>query len=293
MTTNKSSFDQALANYRLKTFNTAPGKRVTTLQAAVEFVNQRGFVTFWPIKNVDLPSLWTAVAGDRVVADEHDDPGHVTWGWKDQMLDQKVWYYGKLLRGKASMVSLDIIHYFYALSPRVADLDDFKLEYEAGRLTRPALDVAEALLINGPTHSIELRQLARLSGKASKYPFERALVELQKGMWILPVGVAEAGGWRYSFIYELFDRWYPQVWQDAQGIKRAQARARLVDLYLKSVGAAEAVRIQRLFSWTRDETMQTLEQLLQSGKIGKLRDGRWVTGSLLAEAEAHKAGNSS
>jgi hypothetical protein len=253
-------------------------------------VNQRGFVTFWPIKNVDLPSLWTAVAGDRAVADEHDDPGHVTWGWKDQMLDQRIWYYGKLLRGKATMVSLDIIRYFYALSPRVADLDDFQLEYEAGRLTRPALDVAEALLINGPTHSIELRQLARLSGKASKYPFERALVELQKGMWILPVGVAEAGGWRYSFIYELFDRWYPQVWQNARGIKQVQARAKLVDLYLKSVGAAEALRIQRLFGWSKEETARCLEDLHAVNTIGKLGDGRWITRPLMAEAQAFTNG---
>jgi hypothetical protein len=41
MTSSNSSFDQALANYRLETFNTAPGKRVATLQAAVEFVNPR------------------------------------------------------------------------------------------------------------------------------------------------------------------------------------------------------------------------------------------------------------
>jgi hypothetical protein len=281
MTPDRYDFDQALKDYRSRTFRTAPGKRVTTLEEAIEFVNQRGFITFWPVKNVDLPSLWTAVAGERAVADEHDDPGHVTWGWKDQMLDQKVWYYGKLLRGKATLVSLDVIPYFYALSPRVADLDDFRLEYEAGRLTRPALDVAEVLLINGPTHSIELRQLAHLSGKSFKYPFERALVELQKGMWILPVGVAEAGGWRYAFVYELFDRWYPQVWQAARGIKTQEARRKLARHYLRSVGAANTSRIQRLFGWKKEETQKSLQALSEAGVIGSTDDGTWVLRSLL------------
>lgn len=281
MTPGDTDFNQTLETYRANTFRTAPGKRVASLESAIDFVNQRGFVTFWPIKNVDLPSLWTAVAGDREVADEHDDPGHVTWGWKDKMLDQKRWYYGKLIRGKATLVSLEVIPYFYALSPRVADVDDFRLEYEAGRLTRAALDVAEAILINGPTHSIELRQLAHLTSKSSKYPFERALVELQKGMWILPVGVAEAGGWRYSFVYELFDRWYPEVWQKARGIKTSKARCKLAQLYLLSVGSSETDRIQRLFSWKKEATLRSLHELQVAGNIGLLEDERWITGELL------------
>ena len=43
------------------------------------------------IKGIAFPSLWTAVAGDRPFADEHDDPGHVTWGWKDTAPGQRIW----------------------------------------------------------------------------------------------------------------------------------------------------------------------------------------------------------
>ena len=64
---------------RTRTFNLPPQKRVSSPAAALTFVNKRGFVYFWPIKGIDLPSLWTAVAGDRPVADKHDDPGHITW----------------------------------------------------------------------------------------------------------------------------------------------------------------------------------------------------------------------
>ncbi|MSP13309.1 MAG: hypothetical protein EXR62_10185 [Chloroflexi bacterium] len=48
------------------------------MEEAITYLNQRGFIFFWPIKDVVLPSLWGAVAGNRPVAAEHDDPGHVT-----------------------------------------------------------------------------------------------------------------------------------------------------------------------------------------------------------------------
>ena len=70
------------ARYRRK-----PSLRLKSAADAVKFVEAVGFCYLWPIAGVDMPSLWAAVAGDRPVADEHDDPGHVTWGWKDQSLD--------------------------------------------------------------------------------------------------------------------------------------------------------------------------------------------------------------
>ena len=80
---------EALARYRTGTFRLK--KRLTSKEDAVEFVNERGFIYFWPIREITLPSLWTAAAGDRPVADAHDDPGHITWGWKDSLLGKKAW----------------------------------------------------------------------------------------------------------------------------------------------------------------------------------------------------------
>ena len=72
---------ELVQQYRQKTYCTAPGSRVATIEQAVEFVNQRGFIFFWPIQDIALPSLWMAVNGDRPVPEEHDDPGHITWDW--------------------------------------------------------------------------------------------------------------------------------------------------------------------------------------------------------------------
>ena len=100
---------------------------------AVDFVNQRGFVYFWPIKGVTLPSLWAAVAGERPVPNEHDDPGHVTWGWKDELLGARRWYYAKVLRKKATFIALDVVPNFYALSENYGEPEqDYLLQYQEG-----------------------------------------------------------------------------------------------------------------------------------------------------------------
>ena len=93
-----------------------PNGRAFGAEAAGVAVNERGFIYFWPIKDITMPNLWVAVAGDRKVADAHDDPGHATWGWKDSMLGKRQWYYAKVLRKKATMISLKTAPFFYALS---------------------------------------------------------------------------------------------------------------------------------------------------------------------------------
>jgi uncharacterized protein YcaQ len=268
---------EELQAYRTKTFRITPGKQLTSSEDALAFVQERGFITLWPIKGIDLPSLWTAVAGERPVADEHDDPGHITWRWKDSMLDQRRWYYGKLLRGKATIVSLDVIPNFYALSERVADLDDYRPLYHEGRMTYETYSVAEALLHHGPQHTIQLRRLANLSAQSAKARFDKALTDLQRGLWVLPIGIAEAGAWRYAFIYELFDRWFPEVVQRAHGITQADARVFLARCYLDSVGAAQSKDIAKLFRWPTKHVMDSLTKLEGAGDALPLEDGRWIS----------------
>ena len=107
------------------------------------------------------------------------------------------------------MVSLATLPYFYALSENYGDPDDYLLEYEAGRLTAEAKAIYETLLAKGALDSLALRREAHLLGKESNTRFERGLLDLQRTLRILPVGVAQAGRWNYAFIYELLDRWLP------------------------------------------------------------------------------------
>jgi hypothetical protein len=266
-----------LAAHRAKTYRLPPAPRIISPEQALAWVNERGFAYFWPITGIDLPSLWVAVAGERPVANAHDDPGHITWGWKDDSLGKRQWYYAKILRRKATLVSLEIAPYFYALSQNYGSPEeDHLIAYREGRLTLAAKQVYDSLLELGPLNTIELRRQARMTSKESDSEFNRALDVLQANFKILPVGVADAGAWHYSFIYDLAARHYPGLPEKARAIGEAEARQKLIELYFYSVGAAQARDVEKLFGWGREVTQRALKRLEDDGKLrsGLLRPGQ-------------------
>ena len=257
-----------LAAYRARSFHLRPDLRVSTPGEALQFVDERGFTYFWPIKGVTMPSLWAAVTGGRPVASAHDDPGHVSWAWKDDMLDKRQWYYAKVLRGKATLIALATAPYFYALSESYDDPEhDYLQLYEDGLLSQQARAIYETLLQRGPLDTVNLRRATRMTSKSSNSPFARGLTELQRDFKILPVGVAQTGSWRYSFIYELVHRHYPDLSKQARAISRKAACQKLVELYFDSVGAATMADARRLFQWKPREVKATLQALVESGRL--------------------------
>ena len=273
---------KTLLAHRAQTFRTLPGGLITRREQAVEFVNRRGFVYFWPIKGITLPSLWVAVAGDRPVADQHDDPGHITWGWKDALLGGREWYYAKVLRKKATMIAVHLAPCFYALSENYgAPEEDYLTLYEQGRLTQEAKAVYEAILDNGPLDTIALRKAARLTSHESEARFNKALADLQADFKLLPVAVAQAGAWRYAFVYEIVARHYPELPEKARLISENAARGELLSHYFRSVGAAQIGDILKLFHWRVAQVERAVSDLVQSGFIrGGVRlenqPGEWL-----------------
>jgi len=257
-------------------YHRTPERRLCTVEEARAFVEEVGFCHFWPIKGVESPNLFHAIAGRvRPAPMEHDDPDiSKCWGWKDHALDKKWWYYGKFLRRRATLISLAELAYFYALSENYGDLDDYLQEYADGLMTAEAKAIYEALLEHGPLDTIRLRREARMSAQSAKSRFDRALVELQVGLKVLPVGVAEAGAWRYAFVYELLPRWFPDVPEQARAIKRSKARRVLVERYLDNVVAADRKMIGKVFhvlKWTPAELDRTIDMLLQEGVVREVQ----------------------
>jgi hypothetical protein len=257
-----------LQTYRAHTFRTRPGQRLASRDEAVEYVHQRGFVYFWPITGILMPSLWTAVAGERPVADAHDDPGHVTWGWKDALLGSDAWYYGKILRKKATMIAPDVAPYFYALTENYgAPEEDYLTQYEQGRLPIESRLVYEALLSEGPLDTLALRRAARMTSKESDGRFNKALTDLQAEFRIVPVRVAQVGAWNYAFVYDAMHRVYPDLLEQARFIGEVDARLKLAELYFRSLGAAQTRDVSKLFGWKSAETTHVLDKLCQRGLL--------------------------
>ncbi len=266
----KTITQEWIADQRAYKYHRMPEHRIQTVEAARAFVEEVGFCHFWPIKGAELPNLFHAIAGRiRPVPMQHDDPDiSKCWGWKDDALGKRWWYYGKLLRRRATLVSLDLLPMFYACSENLGGLDDYLEEYHAGMMTAKAKWIFEALLEHGPLDTIQLRREARMSGEGAKSRFERALVELQVGLKVLPVSVARTGAWNYAFVYEIVQRHYPELPEQARQIKRSEARRALILRYLDNVVAAERKMIGQIFHvlrWTSAEIERTIATLLEEG----------------------------
>jgi hypothetical protein len=120
------------------------------------------------------------------------------WRWKDDALPKRIWHYAKVLRRKATVISLEAAPYFYALSQNFGSIEeDHLVAYQDGRLTLAARNVYDALLSGGPLDSITLRKAARMAG-AKESEWNRRCGSAD-GPQDPPVGVG-AGSRRYAFI---------------------------------------------------------------------------------------------
>jgi uncharacterized protein YcaQ len=221
------------------------------------------------------------------VAEAHDDPGHVTWGWKDDALPKRIWYYAKVLRRKATVISLEAAPFFYALSQNFGSFtDDHLIAYEQGHLTLAARNIYDALLTAGPLDSIALRKAARMSG-ARDSEWNRALEDLQMDFKILPVAVAEAGSWRYAFVYDIAARHYPELPGKARSISESKARQTLLALYLESAGICREGDAKKLFGWSAELLARALAPLLREGQVVEAEhpgeSGNWLALSALVQ----------
>ena len=175
---------------------------------------------------------------------------------------------GKILRKKATVIDLDVAPYFYALSENYGDPEeDVRIQYHEGHLTLEAKSIFDALLDNGPMDTISIRRETRMTSKESNSRFDRALSLLQSDFKILPVGISDAGAWRYAFIYDLTHRHYPDLLEKARLIKEREARQRLTELYFRSVGAAQLRDVTKLFRWKKKDAEQALQSLTDAGLL--------------------------
>ena len=274
-------------------YRRTPARRVHTRDEAVAFIGDVGFAFFWPIKGVECPNLFHAIAGRmRDVPNEHGDPdGSKCWAWKDELLGARTWFYAKLLRRRATLISMDLLPAFYALSPNYGDYTtDYLEEYADGEMTAEAKNVYEALLHEGALDTLRLRRAASLSAQSAKARFERALVELQVGLKVLPVGVVAAGAWDYAFVYDLVARHLPDLPAQARPIARAEACHTLIRRYVDNAVAVSRRQIAQVFhvlKWTPRELDRALAALQEEGAVREmavegLEGKQWVSAGALA-----------
>jgi len=251
-------------------YHRTPELRVYTEEEALQFVNEVGFCFLFGAKGIEMPTLWAAICGaQRPMPRNHSDPDlGRTWRWKDSLPTRGAIYYGKLLRAKPTLVSLDLLPHFYALSPNYGDVEDYLLQYEEGKLSVEAKNIYEVLMREGAMATGRLRRLAGLRGGGDNARrFDRAITELQVELKIVKVGISDANRWGYSYVYDLFLRRFPRVAEVAGEIDSDEAMATLVRRYLHNVIVQPERLVQRIFRWDDWEWGRLLMGLSEQGLV--------------------------
>jgi len=298
MTTELSA--EHLAAWRDARYHRRPDLKLQTEAQARVFVDEVGLSLLFPVQGIELPNLWDAINGQvRAVPSHHDDYElGLTWNWKDTLPTRREVYYGKLLRKKATLVSLALLPYFYALSGNLGDLEeDVRAPYEAGRLNNDARLVYEALLRGGAMTTNQMRRATFMEGPATNSRFEGAVVELQAGLKIVKVGISDANSWKYCYVYDLLPRALPEPVAAARHITEREALRTILARYLETVGAAPPKAVERLFGWPAEDVAWAAEALQREGRIAagipvRRADGRvaGAKGEYLAWAELLNCG---
>ena len=104
-----------------------------------------------------------------------------------------------------------------------------------------------------------------MTSKESSSRFDRAINLLQSDFKILPIGVSDAGAWRYAFIYDLTHHHFPDIVEKARFISEQGARQKLSEIYFNSVGAARLRDVMKLFGWKKNDSEKAIRALVETG----------------------------
>ena len=250
--------------------------------AALAFVQAVGFCSTFYRFPEGVACLWEAVVGRPKPRwprrSHHDDGVGLTWQLKDDLPAARRVYYGKLLRGRPLLVALDVFPAFYALVRGRQRARDYLVEYQAGRMSLTARRLMDALVREHPQYTRELRANTFLLEPSRTREFERAMAELQQGLWL--VKSEERYEPTFSYRWELVEAWLPEAVAEGRRLRRAAALDRLIARYVAGAVFASPRRLAHLLGVPLTEVEASVSRL---GRGGVLREapiegwpGRWV-----------------
>jgi hypothetical protein len=274
---------------RDRRFRRVPGLRVRSPRAALAFVQDIGFCsTFYRFAD-GVPCLWEAVAGRAAPRwprhSHHDEAVGLTWRLKDDLPAARHVYYGKVLRGRPCLVALDVFPAFYALVRGTQRARDYRMEYDAGRLTLNARRIMDALTGEHPQYTRSLRASAFMLEARQTREFERAMTELQQGLWV--VKTEERYEPSFSYRWDLLESWLPAAVAAGRRLSRAVAAVRLVERYARAAIFTRPAVLRRLFGLSAEDVGSVVRGLTARGVLVDTEVGGWPGRWLVHETALH------
>ncbi len=276
---------RALEAQRDRRFRRTTALRVRNERQALAFVDDVGFCSTFYCFPEGVPCLWEAVAGrprPRWPRRSHHDAAiGRTWELKDTLPARQRVYYGKLLKGRPLLVALDVLPAFYALVRGRQRARDYRTEYEAGHMSQTAHRLMEALVREHPQYTRDLRANTFMLGPHHTREFERAMAELQQGLWI--VKTEERYEPTFSYRWDLLEAWLPETVAAGRRLSRERALEHLVARYARAAVFTRERLLQRLFGCPAADVTRAVGRLVERGALVERGvdgwPGRWLVSS--------------
>jgi hypothetical protein len=272
----------SLERLRDRRFRRRPGLRVRSERSALAFVGEVGFCSTFYRFPEGVACLWEAVVGrasPRWPRRSHHDPGiGLTWDLKDRLPAARRAYYGRLLKGRPLLVALDLFPAFYAMIRGRQRARDYLGEYAAGHLTLTARRLMDVLVKTHPLYTRDLRAETFMLEPGRTREFERAMAELQQGLWI--VKTAERYEPTFSYRWDLLEAWLPEGVTQGRRLRREAALDRLLERYLRGAVFSSVPVLGRLFGLRRAEVEAAAGRIIRAGAAAMAEvpgwPGRWL-----------------
>ena len=249
----------ALEHLRQRRLLLRSGAKVMTMEDAAAYINERGFISLWPLTGYPLPSL----SG----ADGNPKPrgwSEKAWDWKEQLPGAKLCAYSKFFGGRGTFFSWDTFPYFRALYGQSGSDHDYEEQYADGKLDRLERQILRLLDDGGETDSRRLWREVKSLAEGKRTRFTAALTRLQEGFWITVSG-GSLEGWSMHH-WDLLERHVPEEAHSYRPAKEA-ARGSLAMAYLDNAVLTDARQVARLFRWELGVAEVVLDRLEQAGEI--------------------------
>jgi len=141
----------------------------------------------------------------------------------------------------------------------------FAAAYEAGRLSHTARRLMDALTREHPQYTRELRGNTFMLESGQTREFERAMAELQQGLWV--VKTEERYEPTFSYRWDLLEAWLPDAVAEGRRLSRAAALDRLISRYLDGAVFATGRGLGRLFGIPASEVAACVGRLAKRGVV--------------------------
>lgn len=137
------------------------------------------------------------------------------WFWKDDLHIEKKLYYTRVFGGQPGFISFAMLPAYIATNGVVAD----ELLYN-GMLSVEAIQIFHTIEAHGP---IPIKELKRLLTPDAKRAANRILHDLDRQFIITKTGITGRTRGTYGYIWDLVERWIPDMLVAADNIGRTKA----------------------------------------------------------------------